>query len=272
MIKKVKNKIVGLKNRSGRFFYLLPRRAAYGLFYTGKIRAYPSLSSGEKKLLAEPWYHNFGVLGVRTVQEPGIWRANQIAKQKPLFSYISRAIEICHERGTGSEGVELFCADGFYGNYAVQAGADHIHGVDLDDKNLAKARLMSKLLDTAGKARFDHMDVYKIEQSYDWGICAGGLYHIADPAGLLKMLTHRIKGPLVIQTVYSLANDSPDYFETPAPGWTWGSRFSHAYLTRMIEDAGWKILESTTNELKGNKRPEDRGSAYYLCMNKGSRA
>ena len=94
----------------------------------------------------------------------------------------------------------------------------------------------------------------------------GGLYHISSPASLLQNLRSRVTGPLVIQTVYSLAKTAPDYFETPAPGWTWGCRFSHQRLLDMVRQAGWKILEESTNELKGNQRPEDRGSAYLLTM------
>jgi hypothetical protein len=34
----------------------------------------------------------------------------------------------------------------------------------------------------------------------------------------------------------------------------------------MVEAAGWSVVESLTNELTGNTRPEDRGSAYLLCV------
>lgn len=264
MLLKLKNKAAGLLNRSSRAAYLMPRLAMYR-FSCAKLPHYEALSASERALLKSPWYHDFGVLGVKTVQEPGIWRPNQIAKEKPLFDYIGKAVAACRAKKTPVAGIELFCADGFYGNYAVKAGADSLVGVDLDENNLAKARLMAKLLGHSGKASFEHRDVFQIDGTYDFGICAGGLYHISDPAGLLKLVARRVTGPLVIQTVYSLANSDPDYFETPAPGWTWGSRFSHARLVRMIEEAGWRIVESSMNELKANKRPEDMGSAYFLC-------
>lgn len=125
---------------------------------------------------------------------------------------------------------------------------------------------MSRILNLVRKTFFEKRDVYTMSDTYDFGICAGGLYHVADPGALLKLLSAHVKGPLVIQTVYSLAETSPEYFETPAPGWTWGCRFSYDHLKKLCRDAGWKIIREEKNELLGNKRPEDRGSAYLLCI------
>jgi hypothetical protein len=63
-----------------------------------------------------------------------------------------------------------------------------------------------------------------------------------------------------------LARTKPDYFETPAPGWTWGSRFSYGCLQGFLTRAGWEIIEATQSDLAGNERPDDRGSAYLLCV------
>jgi len=75
---------------------------------------------------------------------------------------------------------------------------------------------------------------------------------------------------LVVQTVCSLAQTAADYFETPAPGQDWGCRFSYDRLLSMLADAGWNVVASSTNELGGNARPEDRGSAYVLCVAGGT--
>jgi predicted RNA methylase len=223
------------------------------------------LNADEQETLSDLWYHDFACFGIKTVQEPGIWKKNQACKEGPLFSMIEEAVKSVKQRSESVKGVELFCADGFYGLYAVQKGAEHVHGMDLDEKNLKKATLIAKMLGYAKKTNFEKRDVYTLSGSYDLGICAGGLYHISDPAALLKLLKAHVHGPLVIQTVYSLAKTSPDYFETPAPGWTWGCRFSYDHLKKMIRDAGWKIIREEKNELLGNTRPEDRGSAYFLC-------
>ncbi len=243
--------------------YLLLLRAK--IYYALNSKDYGVLNSGETKILRDLWYHDFSPFGIKTVQEPGIWKKNQGCKEGPIFTVIDEAVTSVKQRGYSVRGVELFCADGYYALYAVQKGAEHVHGMDLDERNLKKAALISKMLGYTKKTHFEKRDVYTMDGSYDFGICAGGLYHISDPAGLLRLLKAHVHGPLVIQTVYSLAKTAPDYFETPAPGWTWGCRFSYDYLKKMIQDAGWKIIREEKNELLGNKRPEDRGSAYFLC-------
>jgi len=220
-----------------------------------------------------PWYHDFAPLGRPTPQAEGNFRANQQAKQDILFDYIRRAIEMSSVGGVPPRGAELFCADGFYSHFALQAGAAHMTGFDLGDPqsagdptHLLQARAIGDVLGHTGRAEFIRRDVVEVSGSYDFTICAGGLYHVSDPALLLRRTADYTRRALVVQTAYSLANSAPDYFEAPAPGWTWGSRFSIGYLWRMIEHAGYRIVDSTCNELTGNSRPEDRGSAYALCV------
>ncbi|MDB9822444.1 class I SAM-dependent methyltransferase [Deltaproteobacteria bacterium] len=217
-------------------------------------------------LIRDLWYHDFGILGFPTPQMPGFLQSNQKCKQGPIFRLIDRALSICRNESASINGVEMFCADGFYSNYAVGKGATEMYGVDLDRNNLTKAGIITRVLSHKDKIRYEQCDVFKLSGEYDFGICAGGLYHISNPQDLLKMLTTKIRTALVIQTVYSLANTSEDYFETPAPGWTWGCRFSYNYLLQMVREAGWKIIDDSANELLGNSRLEDRGSAYLLCI------
>jgi predicted RNA methylase len=217
----------------------------------------------DSRLETEEWYHDFAILGLKTRQRPGIYASNQRCKQEHLFKFISDAIRLCKKK---AEGIDLFCADGFYSNYAIQGGADRMYGVDLDKDELDHARLITRLLGNAEKIVFEQRDVHDLQGSYDFGICAGGLYHLSDPEVLLRKLTTQIQMALVIQTVYSLARSERDYFETPAPGWSWGCRFSLSYMSDMIARAGWSVIQFATNELAGNERPEDRGSAYLLCV------
>lgn len=225
------------------------------------------LSGSEIALLVDPWYHDFEVLGFKTHQRVTKgYREAQEAKQGPLFEFTAQAITLCRKQGTFVKGVELFCADGFFTNYAIQCGAQEVYGIDIDDRELSKARLITKLLGNSKKVRFDNCDVFGLDGTYDFGICAGGLYHISNPHDLLKLLSTKIKTALVVQTVYSLANESEEYFEAPVPPWTWGCRFSYKYLLQMVKDAGWNVLHASKNELRGNKRLQDRGSAYLLCV------
>jgi hypothetical protein len=220
--------------------------------------------------LEHPWYHDFAVLGVPTPQAEGIFGPNQQAKQGILFSLIDGAIRRSDADPTG---LELFCADGFYSHYALQHGARHMTGVDLGDAqsagssmHLRQAEAMTVLLGHEGRADFRPQDVFDVQDKVDFVICAGGLYHVSDPAALLRRTRSMARSALVVQTVYSLAQTSPDYFETPAPGQTWGCRFSLDHLVRMLDESGWDVIDSTINELGGNARAEDRGSFYALCV------
>jgi hypothetical protein len=220
----------------------------------------------EQRLWNEPWYHDFAPLGIPTYQRDGIFRPNQAAKQGPLFDFIGQAIDHCQAAGTALRGVELFCADGFYSHFALQRGASHMTGLDLDTVELAKARLVGIRLGHEQKAMFLARDVHELTGQFDFGICAGGLYHVQDPDALLAHLSRHVAGPLVVQTVISLAETRDDYFECPAPGWNWGCRFSFEYFKTMLQRSGWQIRQIHCNELLGNARPEDRGSAYALCV------
>ena len=192
---------------------------------------------------------------------------NQNAKQALIFRFIDDAMKICKKRSESFTGVELFCSDGFYANYAAKKNRTvRLRGIDLSEGYLRHARMASALLDVADRVTFEHCDVMDLEGEYDFAICVGGLYHLSDPFELLYRLRGKIRTALVIQTVFSLANTDYDYFETPAPGRERGCRFSYGYLLRMVASAGWKVKNQHDNELKGNPRLEDRGSAYLLCV------
>jgi hypothetical protein len=223
------------------------------------------LEARELRLLATRWYHDFSELGFRTPQKHGAYRRNQETKQPVLFAMIDRALEICRARPGPIRVLELFCADGFYAHRALQGGATEALGVDLSRRPLEQARLAARLLGLERAARFERCDVFDVKGEFELGICAGGLYHLEDPAALLRKLRAQVHHSLVVQTVYSLARSDADYFETPAPGWTWGCRFSRERFLGLLRESGWRALEVAANELAGNSRLEDRGSIYALC-------
>ena len=174
------------------------------------------------------------------------------------------------------EGVELFCGDGYYSNYAISRGIDKMVGIDLEEESgegsvrhsiLSQARLITNLLGNKTKINFYHMDVFDINHDFDICICAGGLYHISNPIKLLEILNRRIRSYLIIHTVVSLEYESRHYFERPAPGWTWGCRFSHNKLLDMVKTSGWSIIDVDQNILLSNTILGDRGSSYIFCKN-----
>ena len=214
--------------------------------------------------LTEPWYHDFSVLGFPTPQKAGIFPANQKAKEGPLFDYIRDALQ-----RTPGNCVELFCADSFFGIYALQQGASSLLGIDIGlpraggmPVHLEQARIAADALGVGDRAKFEVRDVWDLQGTFEIGICAGGLYHIPDPERLLRKLKDHITGTLVVQTVVSLANTDPNYFEANPTFRPYGSSCSAGWMLAAVERAGWTILKQTQNELLGNPDLYNRGSLY----------
>lgn len=245
-----------------------------------KIKTKNILNKNEFYLYFKPnWYHDFSVLGLKTYQHQSVgYKLHQEIKQKVIFDYINKAIKLCKINNPSPiSAVELFCADGYFLNYSVINGVDQAVGIDLEEESgeseqrrsvLDQARLATKLLGNTERINFYKQDVFLLDKNFDIGICVGGLYHITEPKKLLELLSNKINKYLVVQSVVSLADEDENYFESPAPGWAWGCRFSHKYLLKMLEQTGWVVLEKFRNELLNNTSSSDKGSSYCLCVNK----
>lgn len=217
--------------------------------------------------LPGPFYHDFHRLGLTCQQLPGIFAPNQRAKEPILTAYILWAVAKLRNRGiTSIRFAELFCADAYYTMFARRFGADYACGFDNDrDGFMEQAETVRRLLGL-DDVELHRMGIEDIPDSWRYSIVAnvGGLYHVANPVEVLLRSARMAEHYLIVQSVVSLANDDPAYFETPAPGWTWGSRFSRQSFEKMVRDQGLKVVDSDFNILTGNDRLEDRGSVYYL--------
>jgi hypothetical protein len=214
-----------------------------------------------------PLYHDFSVFGYVNQQKSGIFPLNQKSKAPIISAYIQWAI--AKSRSQTSDDVsfaELFCADGYYAMLARHFGATSAIGLDNDRDNfLSDARAIAERLGI-DNIQFIKEDVDRIDTLGKVDIVAnvGGLYHVANPAEIIAKSYGLAKKYLIVQSVVSMADASPDYFETPAPGLTWGSRFNRASFDTMIDAFNYDVVDRHFNELEGNDRLEDRGSVYYL--------
>lgn len=253
-----------------------------------------------------PWYHNFDKLGLQTdfgdmamsraeqfrrlllllsplkpagfVEKgeklslktllkgsPNSHQINQRHKEIFLVPFVQHALASLPAK---PRCLDLFCADGYYSCWIGQTRPDaQITGVDLDAKEIARARMAASVLGIENAA-FRVQDIWEAvrqQESYDLVMCAGGLYHLTEPKKLLAALRPITKGYLVIQSAITLETEAADYFVSPAPGWKHGSRFTHAGLKQWLTELGWEIVEEGRNELTGNPRLCDRGSSYFLC-------
>jgi hypothetical protein len=226
-----------------------------------------------KSLLADlgPLYHNFSFFGVRNEQLPGPFAANQAAKAPVITAYIARSIaksERIDDRGLSFMG--MFCADGYYAMVASRLGCTTSVGVDDGrDRYFEYAEPIANRLGLTNVS-FMRSTISPDSDFAQSDIVAnvGGLYHVKDPVGVLSLSARLARQFLIVQNVVSLATDDADYFERPAPGWTWGNRFSRASFDRVIENLGLDVIDRHFNVLEGNARSEDRGSCYYLLERK----
>lgn len=214
-----------------------------------------------------PLYHEYSFFGFENEQLPGIFKLNQKSKMPIILAYIAYAI--AKSKADITENVtftELFCADGFYAMMASKLGCSKSIGIDSGkDEFFEKAPLIAQRLN------LHNVFFYKKEilptsifEKTDIVANVGGLYHVDAPEKVLKLSFDMANKYLIVQSVVSLKNDDEDYFEAPAPGWSWGNRFSKKSFDKMVKKVCSNIVDYHFNELEGNDRLEDRGSVYYL--------
>jgi len=214
-------------------------------------------------------YHDFSFFGAKNKQLPGCFHLNQCCKSPIIIAYIAYAIAKSKKNINSSvKFIELFCADGYYAMAAARLGATESYGIDSDrDGHFDKADQIAKIL-AIKNVEFIKSDVNKLDKigidNVDIVANIGGLYHVENPEELLIKSYNLAKNFLIVQSVVSMSNNDPEYFETPAPGWHWGCRYNKLSFHNMITKLGFKIVDYHFNELTGNERMEDKGSVYYL--------
>lgn len=208
-------------------------------------------------------YHDFGCLGLAEFEPLSpLKRNNQRIKQNLILSMVLKAFSQL-EYPTFCE---LFCADAFYSMLAAKFGARNCVAVDKDASQLEVARVILDTLELTSLVQIIEQDVCQFEGHFDVVLNAGGLYHVDNPKEVLAKSYEMANRFLIIQTAVSLATNDPDYFEAPAPGWTWGSRFSVSSFDNLIDSLGWNVAERHFRVFS-NPRLEDQGGLFYLIVN-----
>lgn len=213
-----------------------------------------------------PLYHSYRLFGVRNEQLDQ-FTLNQQCKEPIILGYMLIAMaKVRRKLGVPVSFAELFCADGYFTMAANFFGMAPAVGIDNNrDGWSANATEVARRLGLDA-ARFEYRDVAGINEvgAYDIVANIGGLYHVSNPPEILKKSYDLARRYLIVQTVVSMATDSEDYFESPAPGWKHGCRYSAQSFMKVIRSLGWRIVDGHFNELEGNTRIEDRGSVYFL--------
>lgn len=231
-------------------------------------RRRPTIKGMDPHLLDDlgPLYHSYRLFGVQNAQIPN-FVANQQCKEPIILGYMLLAMaKVRRKLGTPVSFAELFCADGYFTMLADFLGMRPAVGFDNNRDNWsANAAEVARRLGLTATS-FETRDVMEIDEvgTYDIVANIGGLYHVSRPIDVLRKSYDMARRYLIVQSVVSMATNDPQYFESPAPGWKHGSRYSAQSLLTVVHSLGWRIVDAHFNELEGNARPEDRGSLYFL--------
>jgi SAM-dependent methyltransferase len=100
--------------------------------------------------------------------------------------------------------LDLFSANGAFSFLAALAGARKVVGVEYSEERVKCAEFIAATIQTDCAIEFKYGDVYKIceyfREPFDVVLCLGGLYHIADPAFILRQVGDLTKERLILQT------------------------------------------------------------------------
>lgn len=204
-------------------------------------------------------YHDYSFFGLKNKQLSGSFKVNQERKAPILIAYIAYA----RAKTKKPSFTELFCADGYYSMVAAHLGCNPVMGIDSNkDGYSGKAPLIAEKLGLDVQFKTEVITPQSKFES-DIVLNAGGLYHVDEPEKILELSYRMARKYLIVQSVVSLATKDPDYFESPAPGWGWGSRHSRQSFDKMIRSHCPNVVDSHFNELATSSETS-RGSVYYL--------
>ena len=229
-------------------------------------------------VFAHPWYHNFRDLGINTPQNtiPN-YKYNQAAKSEVIFKMIDTAIVTLRRQTKAPIAIlEYFAADSYYGLYALKsAGSDStLCAIDLGggsgeaakrNKVLDQGLLIARALKIEDRFEQLNQSVFDANRECNLLLNIGGLYHIENVHNLLIKSLNSGADFMILQSVVHEDLHLDSFFVSPAPEWTWGSRFSAKWIRDSVQESGWKILEEEFNILELNESKFDRGSIYFLC-------
>lgn len=247
---------------------------------SGKMAA--KLTAHELELLEKPWVHNYSPVDLPTGPQAEVLQEFQLEKQGAIFRHIRDGLT---RTPKGARGLCLTCNDGMFGIYALQKNVAHMDIFDVGDRqpnyepwHIEQTAVAAKLLGLSSRATIEKRDYSTIKGPYDFCICTGVFPTFTDPGQMLAdMRSWIVSGPLIIHSPTCLpvapwGQPRPDvdvpgyrYYESPAEGRPWGSRFSHDTLIEMAVEAGWTAISEKFAEL-GRPNWSDRVSSSLLCV------
>lgn len=140
------------------------------------------------------WFHNLNLHGVFTAPGHFLGDFPNIKWQK-----------ICKEIPedlNGASVLDIGCNAGFYSLEMKRRGADHVLGIDVDERYLNQARFAAKTLSM--EIEFRKCSVYELDSisgQFDYVIFMGVFYHLRYPLLGLDLATKKVAGQMIFQTM-----------------------------------------------------------------------
>lgn len=138
-----------------------------------------------------PWFHNFRLDGIQTAPSHFLGDYPQV-KYERFCDAIPRDL-------SGKTVLDIGCNAGFYAMEMKRRGADHVLGIDTDERYLAQAEFAAEVLglDVAFR-RMSVWDLALLGERFDVVVFMGVLYHLRHPLLALDLVHEHVARDLVI--------------------------------------------------------------------------
>jgi SAM-dependent methyltransferase len=153
-----------------------------------------------KAFPATSWFTQFVYDNASSPVHPnGSLLKNNAVKLSMVEDWIAKTVR-------GKRVLDLFSANGGFSVVAALAGASEVIGVEFSPERVDCARFIGETITPICECRveFVHGDVYDITEMFDTPFdivfCFGGLYHVADPALILRKIGDLTRERLLLQT------------------------------------------------------------------------
>ncbi len=178
-------------------------------------------------------------------------------KQSLVCPWIADAVR-------GKRVLDLFSSNGGFSVIAALAGAREVVGVEYSRERVRCAEFLASTVPSDCRITFKQGDVYRIreyfDEPFDITLCLGGLYHIADPAFVLRQARELTTDRLIVQTARVL----------PLPG-NWARFVSGSWhcspgsIRNVLLYAGFRILEEQQPRWRERRRFPWYAAMCELC-------
>ncbi len=235
----------------------------------------PRAGIAERVARFDRWHYAIDLGGVRTpiLDERHINRHEQ--RRRYFFDPL---VELCGGSLEGRRVLDLGCNAGFWALCAIEAGCEHVLGLDAREMHVEQAELVFEARGVdPERYEFRRADVFDVDLGdapFDIVLCLGLLYHVSDPIGLVRRLGEWSRDLLVIDTSLSQAGGSAmelrrESTEDPrnAIGAELVLRPTRRAVIELAREAGFQVvpLEPRFTSYEGAQDYEDGRRLAMLC-------